>query len=88
MKIENISMNISGFHQPEAFLKDYYDLALRKDGFMERFLVACPLALRLSQEDVTKGRHDLRDGYDRNMWDFMYLYDVISHIHRPGQTYE
>lgn len=88
LSIGEISMNIAGYHQPEPFLKDYYELSLRKDGFMERFLIACPQALRPTQEQVQASRDVLSLDYREDMRDLKHMYEDIYEKHRNGFKYQ
>lgn len=72
-------MNIIGFHQPEPFLKDYYDMCLRKDGFLDRFLFCCPNSLRIGQDEVEVSRRELYS-YTERMLDLKELYSSLSTI--------
>ena len=59
----NYALSIGGFHQPQPFLMEQSDLKLRRDGFMERFLLCCPFPKKMMYEEVISANDNLRSNY-------------------------
>ena len=52
-EIQQYGLSLAGFLEPHPFLQDYFDLGLRKDGFLDRILLCCPKPLRLMPEECS-----------------------------------
>lgn len=75
------ALSIGGFHQPQPFLMEQSDFRLRKDGFMERFLIACPFPKRMLCAEVASANENLKENYAECNHSFKKLLDLIYKYH-------
>ena len=73
----NYALSIGGFHQPQPFLMEQSDLKLRRDGFMERFLLCCPFPKKMMHEEVISANDNLRSNYSPDVQSFKKLLELL-----------
>ena len=79
VEVGSYALSIGGFHQP--FLMEQSDLKLRRDGFMERFLLCCPFPKKMMYEEVISVNDNLRDNYSPDAQSFKKLLEQIFNYH-------
>ena len=82
----DVCMNICGFQQLDPFLTDFYEMCSRRDGFMDRFHVACPNSKLLTLDDVEKHSEDLQKFPDK-LKGLGELYRLVASVHTTGNLY-
>ena len=77
VEVGSYALSIGGFHQPQPFLMEQSDLKLRRDGFMERFLLCCPFPKKMMHEEVISANDNLRSNYSPDVQSFKKLLEQI-----------
>ena len=81
VEVESYALSTGGFHQPHPFLMEQSDLKLRRDGFMERFLLCCPFPKKTMYEEVISANDNLRSNYSPDAQSFKKLLEQIFNDH-------
>ena len=68
---------IGGFHQPQLFLMEQSDVKLRRDGFMNRFLLCCLFLKRMMYKEVISANDNLRSNSNPDAQSFKKLLEQI-----------
>ena len=72
---------IGGFPQPQPFLMEQSDSKLRRDGYMERFLLCCPFPKKTIYEEVISANDNLWSNYSPDAQSFKRLLEPILNYH-------
>ena len=85
VEVGSYALSIGGFHQPQPFLMKQSDLKLRRDGFMERFLLCCPFPKKMMYEEVISANDNLygaitvqMNNHSKNYWNRFLITMILS----------
>ena len=76
-----IKAGFGGFHQPQLFLMEQSDLKLRRDGFMEYFLLCCPFPKKMMYEEVISANDNVWSNYSPDVQPFKKFLEQIFNYH-------
>ena len=73
-------MNICEYMQPDPFLRNYYDLCSRREGFLDRFHISRPNSRLLTLEEVEKNVETL-NLYGPQLRSFANIHKLTDVVH-------